>query len=79
MFTKRSTLLNFSLKQKEYETIVHSLISTAQVIRPGPDFKSCSSNPDFSIEVDTSVESNVLFIKMSNSKDFETWLQGPIL
>ena len=64
-----------SLKQKEYETNVHRLISSAQVILPNDDFKTCSSNPDFSINVDASVESNVLFIKMSNSKDFETWLQ----
>ncbi len=32
-------------------------------------------DPEFSLNVDPSFESNVLFIKMSNGKDFETWLQ----
>jgi hypothetical protein len=63
------------LKQKEYETMVHSLISAAHVIDPGDDFKACSANPEFGISVDAASESNVLFIKMSHAKDFETWLQ----
>jgi beta-1,2-N-acetylglucosaminyltransferase len=55
--------------------MVHALISTAQVIVPNEDFQTCSTDPDFSLDIDSSVESNVLFIKMVNAKDFETWMQ----
>jgi hypothetical protein len=43
------------------------------VILPNEDFKTCSSNPEFGLNVDTSGESSVLFIQMNHSKDFETW------
>ena len=62
-----------SVKQKEYELVVHNLISSAQVIIPNDEFKTCGADPDFSISMDQTFESNVLFIKMTNAKDFETW------
>ena len=65
-------LFLFSLKRPAYEEQVHSMIRSSHVL--DPMISPCLHN--FSVPLNNRHnQPNVLYIKMENAKDTETWLQ----
>ena len=61
----------FSLKAAAYETHVHDMISSSHVLSTG--HSPCHAH--FRIPRKPRVQSNVLYIRMLDSKDHSTWLE----
>ena len=64
----------FSLKRPAYEEVIHKLIKTSHIL----DSKTSPCSHNFSVPIvnhHRHIQPNVLYIKMENAKDTESWLQ----